>query len=133
MKVTETLQRYSRDITRTTAPNDAELKRLADEAMNVGGDLIALLDSLSLPHGAEHRRWKAVCVTIKGMQKSDQVKRLGDKLRRLQQLVNTRLLILIRYVKGRVNIQILIVAESHGTCILYSAPQLIPEGWYLAE
>lgn len=101
--VTETLQRYSRDITRTTAPNDAELKRLADKATIVGGDLITLLDSLSLPHGAENRRWKAVCVTIKGMQKSDEVKRLDDRLRRLQQLVNTRLLILIRYVKGRIN------------------------------
>lgn len=47
------------------------------------------------------------------MQKSEEVKRLDDRLRRLQQLVNTRLLILIRESNSAIPVQITELTETN--------------------
>lgn len=96
--MTESLQTYTKALSSAASANDSELNKIADSASDIGKELVELLNSLTVAKDAENRRWKSVCVVIKGMHKSGQVKALDERLQRLQRLLNTRLLILIRCV-----------------------------------
>ncbi|GME23775.1 hypothetical protein GTA08_BOTSDO10490 [Neofusicoccum parvum] len=104
--VTETIRNYSKDLSKRSASDNAELKDIADKAAEVGQELIQLLNSLAVPQDAEHRRWKSVCVILRGMHKSEKMKELDGRLQRLQQVLNTRLLILIRDSNSAITVHI---------------------------
>lgn len=68
---------------------DVELVDIADKARKVATELAVLLGSLEMPRDAEHRKWKAVRVAVRGMYKRDRVKSLEGRLQSLQGLLNT--------------------------------------------
>lgn len=77
-QVTNSLLRFTSSLraSASTGKHDNELKGIADQADKVGTELAALLSSLEIPKGAEHRKWKSVHVTVRSMYKRKEVKSL---------------------------------------------------------
>lgn len=89
----------------STYSSDLELRNISLSCRDASNELLALLDSLRKQSG-QHRRLSTVRITLRSVIKEGVIRDLDNKLQRLQQQLNTRLLTLLQYVivvhvKGR--------------------------------
>lgn len=77
-------------------PSDPDLKHIAERCNEVADELIQLLESLKLLAQKEHKKWNLIRIMVKGAIKERQIADLSEKLQRLQQELNSRLLFLLK-------------------------------------
>lgn len=91
------LEKIAIHLRRSPEDSDFELKAIAESCLDTSNTLLEVLTGLQNQTN-QHRKLSAVRITFKSITKERVIRDLDSKLQRLQQQLNTRLLVLLQWV-----------------------------------
>ena len=95
-EVTEKLENPSQTDTRLThnTKETEALRNLAESYSEVADELLTVLDDLKVK--GTDRQWQSFRQALRSSQKKDKISKIEKKLDRLQKMLNTRLIVMMR-------------------------------------